>query len=144
MNIARLRAPIDDPLIADFVGGLDPINALADVAPGFVWRLQDDTGNATHLEVTSDPLVIINISVWESVDALVAFVRSPAHLEYLRRRREWFERWPDGPYLCLWWVGAGHHPTVAEALDRLAHLREHGPTEQAFTVTAPFPAPNGF
>ena len=106
-----------------------------------MWRLQDDTGNATHLEVTQDPLVIINISMWESVEALLGFVRSPDHQAYVRRRREWFERWPDGPYGCLWWVEASHRPTVAEALARLAHLKEHGSTEHAFMVTKPFPPP---
>jgi hypothetical protein len=133
VNIGRLRAPVDAAEIAEFVANLDPVNALADAAPGFVWRLQDDSGNATSVPVNEDPLVIVNLSVWETIDALDAFVRSGPHLSMLRRRREWFERF-DGAYLALWWVPAGHTPTVPEAIERLGHLRTHGPTRHAFTL----------
>ena len=138
VNVARLTAPIDDPRIREFVDGLAPVNALADAAPGFVWRMQDDSGDATHIEVDPDPLMIMNLSVWEDVAALMAFVRSPDHAAYLRRRREWFQRWTDGPYVCLWWVEEGHRPTPAEALERLAHLRAVGPSPQAFTTSKVF------
>ena len=140
LNVARLIQPIDDPATADFVAALDPVNALADEAPGFVWRLQDDTGNATHILTTPDPLFIINMSVWESLEALSDFVYRTDHKDVLRRRREWFEK-PVEAFLTLWWVPAGHIPTTDEALDRLAHLRQHGPTETAFTFRETFPAP---
>src|SRR5262245_8357330 len=125
LNIGRLLQPIDAPETADFVANLDPVNALADAAPGFVWRLQDDSGNATHLHPDPDPMVIVNLSVWETVEALEAFVRSADHAAMVRRRREWFERMRDA-YLVLWWIPRGELPTPELALERLAHLRAHG------------------
>ena len=141
VNIARVRAPIDSPQLADFVAGLVPVNALADVAPGFVWRLQDDSGDATAIRPYDDERVMVNMSVWESLDALRAFVRSDEHVAYLRRRREWFERM-DEAIVALWWVRAGEIPTVAEAKDRLALLERVGPTAAAFTFRTAFPAPD--
>lgn len=145
VNIAQLKDTIDSPLLADFVADLDPVNALADVAPGFVWRLQTEAGNATAISGFEDDIghsagVIVNMSVWESVDALSAFVFSDAHLAVMRRRRTWFERMTDA-YLALWWVPAGHTPTVAEAEERVAHLRRYGATPHSFTLRTPFPAP---
>jgi hypothetical protein len=140
VNIGRLRAPIDDPSIGDFVDALDRINALADRSPGFVWRLQSDIGNATDIQPTDDELVIINMSVWESVDALADFVYRSAHTAFLRRRREWFERY-GRVYAALWWISAGRLPTIAEALDRLARIAADGPTPQAFTFSTRFPPP---
>src|SRR6188472_927193 len=131
-NIARLRAPMDDPLIDDFRNNLDPINALAEESPGFVWRLQDDSGNATSITPYPDPMVITNMAVWESVDALADFTYRSGHLEFLRRRRDFFEA-PSEGILVLWWVPEDHEPTMEEAMERLAHLREHGPTPYAFT-----------
>ena len=123
INVARLRAPIDAPETADFVAALAPVNADADAAPGFVWRLQTESGDATGVQVSDDPLLIVNLTVWESVEALEAFAyRQAAHLAVLRRRREWFERHIEAP-TALWWVAAGHIPTLDEALDRLATLR---------------------
>ncbi len=140
LNIGRLTAPLDDPRIADFVDNLDPINALADAAPGFVWRLQDDTGNATNIQAfDDDELMIVNMSVWTSVEALADFVFRTAHVEYLRRRREFFEV-PIEPITCLWRVPEGEPPTVADALARLDHLRAHGPTATAFTFRTRFTA----
>ena len=140
VNVGRLRAPIDAPETADFVSQLDPINALADGTPGFVWRLQDESGNATSILTTPDPMFIINLSVWESLEALSKFVYRSEHKDVLRRRREWFEK-PVEAIVVLWWVPAGHVPSTDEALERLDHLREHGPTGEAFTFRETFPAP---
>ena len=141
LNVARLLHPIDAPETADFVANLDPVNALADVAPGFVWRLQDESGNATSVHPDDDPLFIVNLSVWESIAALENFVRRTPHAAVLRRRREWFERMAAA-YLVLWWIPAGTTPSVDEAMARLAHLREHGPGPTAFTFRQPAPVPS--
>ena len=111
VNIARARFPIDDPGMADFMNQLDEINALADQDPGFVWRLQDDSGNATNFQPYDDPRMLINLSVWKSVDALFDFVYKTAHSEVMRRRYDWFEK-PNTPYLALWWTPADEHPTT--------------------------------
>lgn len=140
VNIARLRAPMESALLADFVAALEPINALADGAPGFVWRLQTEDGDATALRVFDDEMMIVNLSVWESVDALADFVYRSDHLSVLRRRNEWFHQLGQA-VMALWWVPAAHLPTVDEAKARLRHLDEHGPTAEAFTFRAPFPAP---
>ena len=140
INVARLVAPIDAPEIEEFVAALDPVNARADRAPGFVWRLQTEDGNATAIDAFDDPLVIVNLTVWESIEALEAFAyRDEGHKDVLRRRREWFER-PTEAHTALWWIPAGTTPTVAEAVARLSHLREHGPTETAFTFRERFAA----
>ena len=136
-NIARLRAPMDDPQIDDFRNNLDPINALAESSPGFVWRLQDDSGNATNITPYPDPMVITNMAVWESIDELAEFTYRSGHLEFLRRRRDFFEA-HEQPYLCLWWIEEGTVPTVPEAVERLDHLRAHGPTPFAFTFRQRF------
>jgi heme-degrading monooxygenase HmoA len=138
VNIARMKAPLDSPAMAGFVSRLDEINALADGSPGFVWRLQTDAGNATYLRPYDDERIIVNVSVWESVDALRAYVYHSRHIEVLRQRHEWFEKL-EGMYLALWWVPAGHRPSVDEAKKRLAHLAEQGPTPFAFTFRALFP-----
>jgi hypothetical protein len=142
LNVGRLLAPLDDPATAGFVAGLEPINAVADAAPGFVWRLQDDTGDATHIRAHPDPLFIVNLSVWESLEDLAAFVYEGAHVPLMRRRREWFSRMATA-HLVLWWVPAGTRPTPAEALDRLDLLERHGPSPAAFTFRRPFAAPAG-
>ena len=138
VNIAQPKAPIDSPPLADFKAMLDPINAIADDAPGFVWRLQDDSGNATAIRIFDDGLMV-NMSVWESIDTLWDFVYATDHLAVMRRRREWFEHMKL--FMCLWWVPAGHIPDVAEAERRLTHLREHGPTPEAFTFKQRFAPP---
>jgi Domain of unknown function (DUF3291) len=140
LNIARLLAPLDDPQLRDFVDQLDPVNAAAEAADGYVWRLQTEDGNATAVRIYDDEWLIVNLSVWTSADALVDFVYSPDHREVLRRRREWFERLADAATV-LWWVPAGHRPSVAEAQDRLDHLRANGPTPTAFSLREAFPAP---
>jgi hypothetical protein len=139
-NIGRTRGPLDSELLAGFVAALEPINALADSSDGFVWRLQTEEGDATSLRPFEDELMIINMSVWESVEALWAFVYDSEHLEVMRRRRQWFERIEN--HMVLWWVPAGHEPSVEEAKERLEHLRFQGPSAEAFTFKSPFPAPS--
>jgi hypothetical protein len=142
VNIGRFRAPLEDPIMEGFRAQLDPINALADRAPGFVWRLQTEEGNATAIRpYAGDGLMAINLSVWESLESLRQFVYKSPHVETLRGRQQWFEP-IDGPILALWWIPAGHIPTVAEAQERVQHLKEHGPTAHAFTFRTPFPAPD--
>jgi hypothetical protein len=141
VNVGRLKAPIDHPMIKDFADNLDRINALAEGSPGFVWRLKGDGNNATDLAIGGDPLFIPNLSVWEDIPSLGAYVYRSGHVEIMRRRREWFE--PMDLYMALWWVPAGHTPTVEEALEKLAHLEAHGPTPAAFTFKSPFPPPTG-
>ncbi|MGW3709372.1 DUF3291 domain-containing protein [Streptomyces albogriseolus] len=138
VSIARLKAPLDTPLLKDFVDNLDPVNADADAADGFVWRLQSDDGDATAISVFGDPWLIINMSVWRDQDALTAFMYRGRHREMLSRRREWFERVEEA-MTTLWWVPAGHRPSVAEAENRLLRLRAHGPTPYAFTLRTSFP-----
>jgi hypothetical protein len=141
-NIGRIVAPLDDPIMEGFRSQLDPINALADRSPGFVWRLQTEDGNAMAIRPFDDERMAINMSVWESLDALQQFVYRSAHVAPLRDRRQWFEP-IEGPILVLWWIPAGHTPTVGEALDRLEHLKQHGPSAHAFTFRVPFPSPDG-
>lgn len=143
LNIGRLRAPPEDPATGDFMANLDPINALAEATPGFVWRLQTDEGNATAIRAfDGDPLMILNMSVWESIESLADYVYHSDHTPFLRRRGEWFERLSE-VYLVLWWIPAGTVPTIEEALVRLEHLKSHGPTGEAFTFRQPFPHPDG-
>jgi heme-degrading monooxygenase HmoA len=132
VNIARMLAPLEDPLMAGFVARLDEINALADRSPGFVWRLKTESGNATYIRPYEDDRVIVNLSVWESVDHLREYVYRSAHAEVMRGRGRWFEKF-DGHYMALWWVEAGHIPTVEEAKERLDHLRNHGESAFAFS-----------
>ncbi|MER6331258.1 DUF3291 domain-containing protein [Streptomyces sp. NPDC014983] len=137
VNIARLKHPLDSAELKDFVDGLAPVNAVADASDGFVWRLEGDSGNATDVPVLGDAWMIVNMSVWRDQDALTAFMYRGQHRELLARRREFFERL-DEAVTALWWVPAGHRPAVAEAEDRLLHLRAHGPTPYAFTLRTPF------
>ncbi|MBT2409113.1 DUF3291 domain-containing protein [Streptomyces sp. ISL-12] len=139
VNIARLKAPLDSPRLKDFVDALDPVSADADAADGFVWRLQGEAGDATDVPVFGDSWLIVNMSVWQDADALTAFMYAGRHREMLARRREWFERVAEA-MTALWWVPAGHRPTVAEAEARLLHLRANGPTPYAFTLRRSFPA----
>ncbi|MCC5859572.1 MAG: DUF3291 domain-containing protein [Ectothiorhodospiraceae bacterium] len=140
LNIALLRDSLESPLLADFVANLERINALADEAPGFVWRLETEEGDATALRPLGDE-VIINLSVWKDIESLHAYVYRSAHAKIMSRRREWFHHMKEA-YLVLWWVPAGHRPGVEEALERLKALREHGPHPDAFTFRKAFPAPD--
>ncbi|BAJ26822.1 MULTISPECIES: DUF3291 domain-containing protein [Kitasatospora] len=134
VNIGRTVAPLDSPALAGFVAQLAEVNALAERSPGFVWRLVDDAGaDATGLRPDrDDDLLQINCSVWESVRALHDYVYRSDHLRVLASRRDWFQP-PAAAHLALWWVPAGHRPDVAEAMARIATLREHGPGPDAFT-----------
>ena len=136
-NIARMRAPLDDPLMQGFVARLEPLNALADSSPGFVWRLQTDEGNATAVQAFDDELVLFNLSVWESIEALESYVYKTNHVGAVQKRAEWFER-PTRPPLVLWWINAGHLPTDAEAKARFELLWENGPSPAAFTFRKRF------
>jgi Domain of unknown function (DUF3291) len=136
INVARLLAPIDDPRTAEFVSALEPINALAERAPGFVWRLQTQDGDATAIRAFDDELMIVNMSVWTSLKALADYAYRSGHVAYLRRRKEWFEGRVEA-HQALWWVETGHHPNIAEGLERLAHIRAHGPGPEAFTFRDP-------
>ncbi len=139
INIGRLIAPVDDPKIAEFVALLDPVNALADTAPGFVWRLQSSSGNATDIVYNDDPFVIVNMSVWESVEALRDFVYKSNHLDVLRDRAKWFEKM-EKPHYCLWWIPSTHIPTVAEGRERLEHYQQYGATPFSFWFSKLYPA----
>jgi hypothetical protein len=139
-NVARLRAPLTDPSMSGFVAGLDTINALADSAPGFVWRLAEGPdGDATSVRPL-DPDVIVTMTVWDSVESLRAFSYQSAHLDYLHRRRDWFLPHDFPASLVLWWIPAFQIPTVEEACKRLERLA-HGPSPEAFTFRRAFPAP---
>lgn len=142
LNVGRLHEPLHSPRIADFVAGLEEINRLAEEAPGFVWRLVDENGaNNTGLHPTGDPLEIVNLSVWQSLEALRSYVYHTAHLDYLRRRRDWFVKLRH-EHMVLWWLPVGQIPTVPDALARLRWLRQHGPTAAAFTFHDPYPEPD--
>lgn len=140
INIGRLVAAEGDPRVQPFFDALDRINALAEASPGFVWRLESEAGDATDIQPTIDPLLIVNMSVWTDAEALFDFVYRSAHTPEMARRREYFVR-AEGAYQVLWWVRAGHVPSIDEGLARLWHLDRFGPSQQAFTFKARFPAP---
>lgn len=140
VNISRLLAPLDSPRIGDFRNALDHINALGEAQPGFVWRAVGEGFDATDCRVFDDPEILINATVWESVEHLAAFAYRTEHRLYVRRAREWFEH-PAQAVLALWWVPAGHRPGFPECVERLEHLRAHGPTARAFDFKTRFPAP---
>jgi hypothetical protein len=139
-NLAKLREPLTHPLLADFVSEIDRVNHLGDTSPGFVWRHQTEEGNSTAVRPREDQSVIINFTVWESIEALFEFAFHSPHVEVYRKRRKWFEE-VDWTYAVLWWIPAGHIPTVEEAEERLGDLEAHGPSPYAFTFKQRFPAP---
>jgi hypothetical protein len=139
-NIGRMRGLLDAPVMEGFVAQLEHINAVADASPGFVWRLQTEAGDATALRVFEDPLLLINLSVWETLEALYDYVYRSDHLGPVRDRRQWFER-PDGPHLVLWWIPRGTLPTAEEARARLERLAVEGPSPEAFTFKHRFGPP---
>ena len=138
MNVGTALYDLTDPRMADFMNNLDRVNALAEATPGFVWRLTGEGNNATDIKPSEDPRFIVNMSVWETIEALFDYVYRSDHRGVMVRRREWFAK-PAGPYHVLWWVAEGHAPTVDEGLARLRHLAEHGPTPHAFTFKTVFP-----
>ena len=140
LNIARAIAPLDDPRLADFVAEIDAVNAEAEAHPGFVWRLKDETGNAMSIRAFADPRMVVNLSVWRDVEALRDYAYGGKHVAVLRRRKRWFTPM-EGPHLVLWWVPAGHTPTLEAATARLDHLATHGPTPEAFGFRDAFAPP---
>jgi hypothetical protein len=143
INIGRMLAPLSDPLMAGFVAKLDEVNALADSSKGFTWRLQSGEGNATDIQAYDDEMILVNMSVWASLEDLSQYVYAmeSEHRHVMKQRRKWFERF-DGPFMVLWWIPEGHIPTVEEAKERLEHLRTHGESAYAFSFKKPFPAPD--
>jgi hypothetical protein len=141
INIARLIAPTDDPRIADFMAQLDEVNALAERSPGFVWRLKSDSGNATDITYSEDLFVIVNMSVWQSIESLKEFTYGARHLSVFRDRQKWFEKMTL-PHYCLWWVADGHTPSVLEGREKLEHYQKYGATSEAFWFSQCFPTPD--
>ena len=139
-NVARAVAPLDAPELAEFVAGLERINALADASPGFVWRLAGADSGAPAATAAGDPQLLLNLSVWTSAEALFDYVYKSAHTELMVKRRQWFDK-PSEAHMVLWWVPAGHRPTLDEALERLEVLRRDGPSALAFTFKRRFPPP---
>ena len=140
VNIGRARGPMNSPIMSGFAAQLAPVNAIADQSPGFVWRLQTESGDATSILPYDDPSIMINMSVWESIDALRNFVYRSGHLGVMRGREQWFEKMSEA-YLALWWIPAGHLPTIGEAQERLEFRRAAGDTPLAFSFAKTFPAP---
>lgn len=140
LNIAVMKQPLDSPGMADFVANLDRINALAEQSPGFRWRLKTEDGDATALRPLGDA-TLVNMSVWRDVESLNDYVYKSAHVEIMRRRKEWFERMREA-FTVLWWVRAGERPDVSQAVAKLELLRTRGPTADAFTFRHAFPAPD--
>jgi hypothetical protein len=138
INIAEAKASLESPVMAGFVNNLDRINQLADKSDGFVWRLQDENGaNATQVRVFDNEFIIVNLSVWESREALFQFVYASDHVELLKKKKEWFKKMPQ-MHMALWYIAEGHRPSITEAIDRLEYLRTHGETPQAFTFKSKF------
>lgn len=144
-NIARLHHPLDGPENAEFVAALDPINALAEASPGFVWRLTDDDGaSASYIDIPEidDPRIIVNYSIWEDLESLRHFVTRSGHSAYLRRRKEWFEPMTEAATVC-WWIAEEERPTVSEAMQRLRELQANGPSERGWPLNKPLDPPAG-
>ena len=142
LNVARMKASLDDPAMAGFVAGLQPLNALADASPGFVWRLIEEGGEDSTGLRPFGPDMLVNLSVWEDVESLRAYTyQTRDHLEAVRRRREWFHHDSVGEHLVMWWIPAGTLPTLKEAGERRDLLNRSGPCPEAFTLRRPFPAP---
>jgi hypothetical protein len=141
LNIGLIRGPMDSPVMADFAANLERINALAESSPGFVWRLQTDAGDATAIRPFENANMLVNMSVWRDIESLSHYVYHSAHVELMRRRREWFERMSEA-FLVLWWVPRGHRPAIAEAIGRLELLRSRGAGPEAFTFRHAYPPPD--
>ena len=139
LNVARMLGEYDAPGMADFRNALERVNALAEGSPGFAWRWITPPGDTSEERVFGRG-VLVNVSVWESVDALRAFAYAGPHLDFLRRRREWFAP-TESANLALWWVPAGHRPSLEEARERLALLDAEGPGPRAFSFRAVFAPP---
>lgn len=139
LNIAQMLAPADSPQLAEFFDNLERINALADRAPGFVWRLESDPGSAISTYLFGES-ALVNMSVWEDAESLHDYVYRSAHAEIMAKRRQWFAHLREA-YSVLWWVPAGTVPTLQEARARLQRLQSEGPSAAAFTFKRAFPPP---
>lgn len=139
VNIARMLAPIDSPVMAGFVNNLDRINAVAEQSDGFIWRLKDEDNNATSLKIFEDDYLIVNMSVWASLEALFQFTYKSTHTEVFKRKKEWFSKMEDMHMAC-WYVEETKVPTTEEAKERLAYLNKYGETPYAFTFRSKFSA----
>lgn len=137
LNIALAKYPLDAPEIKEFVDNLELVNGIAESSEGFVWRLKDESGDATNIQAFDDPNMIVNMSVWDSVDSLKNFMFRTHHRDFMRRKGDWFHRLPEDTYV-LWWIEEDHIPTLEEAIERLEHLREIGDTPYAFTFKTNF------
>ena len=140
LNLAPAKGPREDPQMQGFYEAVEMINRLAEDSDGFIWRLKDESGDSTGIRAFPDPTVLVTMSVWRDMDSLRLFVYKSTHVDFLRRRHEWFNR-PTGPGMVLWWVPEGHLPTLGEARARLDMLAEQGSNARAFTFGAPFPVP---
>lgn len=140
INIAQAKDDMESEVMRGFVERLDEINQLAESSPGFVWRLQDESGNAADIHAFDDPLVLINMSVWQDIDSLKGFVYRSVHVDLLRDRDAWFDK-TSLAHQALWWIPIGHTPSQEEGVERLRHLQQHGPSAQAFTFARPAPQP---
>ncbi len=141
INVAKMiGVDIEDPIMKEFVDNLDRVNELAESSPGFVWRLKGDGNNATDLNPYHDVQIIVNISVWNSIENLENYVFRTFHSDFLKRRKEWFKSFGKA-YTAMWWIPEGAYPSVQEAVDRLDYLQKHGPTERAFSFRKKFPPP---
>ncbi|CDT53318.1 conserved hypothetical protein [Vibrio coralliirubri] len=137
LNIALAKYPLDAPEIKEFVDNLELVNGIAESSEGFVWRLKDESGDATNIQAFEDPNMIVNMSVWDSVDSLKNFMFRTHHRDFMRRKGDWFHRLPEDTYV-LWWIEEDHIPTLEEAIERLEHLREIGDMPYAFTFKTNF------
>ena len=137
VNIAKMKDPIDSPMMADFVNNLDRINALAEYSEGFIWRLKDEDNNATSVKVFDNDFLIINLSVWENAELLKNYVYNSLHVEILKRKKEWFEKM-DQMHMALWYVEKGIFPSPIEAKEKLEYLRAHGETPLSFSFKSKF------
>lgn len=140
INVALMKAPLDDPIMAEFAAALDQVNVVADRSPGFVWRLQTSSGNATDIRAYSDPRMLVNLSVWRSIEQLKVYVYTSLHGDFFIRRRQWFEKY-QGEHFAMWWIPAGHLPTIEEGKTKLEDLALHGDSPECFTFAKPYAAP---
>jgi Domain of unknown function (DUF3291) len=140
INIALMKAPIEDPVMAEFAAALNEVNAVADRSPGFVWRLQTSSGNATNIRAYSDSRMLVNLSVWRSIEQLKAYVYNSLHGDFFVRRRQWFEKY-QGEHFAMWWIPSGYLPTVEEGKAKLDYLALHGDSPECFTFAKPFYSP---
>jgi len=137
LNIAKAKVSLEEPLMKDFVDNLDPVNTTAEKSEGFIWRLQDESGDATSIHLFDDPLIITNMSVWADTESLKKFMFMTHHLEFLQRKEEWFDKLSSANQV-LWWVPKGHIPSLEEGKSRLLHLEQHGESSYAFTFRSKF------